>query len=154
MADFDDVYRRHLPSVFRYAVRCVGRRDIAEELAADAFLKLYRAFDSIDLNQLPGWLLTIVRHAAVDYWRHRTTEQRYLATLQMEPVSSAAPSVQEWLDSVPALNPMHRVCLVLRYVHGLPRTDIARRLNLSDTQVKGYLQYARELMRKELVHLE
>jgi RNA polymerase sigma-70 factor (ECF subfamily) len=107
MADFDDVYRRHLPSVFRYAVRCVGRRDIAEELAADAFLKLYRAFDAIDLDQLPGWLLTIVRNAAIDYWRHQTTEQRYLSTLHLEPVSSAAPSVREWLDSVPALNPVH-----------------------------------------------
>lgn len=153
MADFDDVYRQHLPAVSRYAMRCVGRRDIAEELAADAFVKLYKAFDRLDLGQLPGWLLTIVRNAAIDYWRHRLTEQRYLATLSLEPIATAAPTVEQWLDLVPALHPVHRVCLILRYVHGCPRAEIARRLNLTEMQVKGHLQYAHELMRRELVSL-
>jgi DNA-directed RNA polymerase specialized sigma24 family protein len=33
-------------------------------------------------------------------------------------------------------------------VHDLDRGDIAKRLGLSETQVKGHLQYARELLRK------
>ncbi len=151
MTDFDAVYRRHLPSVFRYAMHCVGRRDVAEDLAAEAFLKLYRAFDTIDPDQLPGWLLTIVRHAAVDRWRHEAVERRYLERLDPEPVATAAPDVQQWLDAAPALKPVHRACLLLRYAHGLSRADIAGRLGLSETQVKGHLQYAHELLRKELV---
>ena len=132
-------------------MRCVGRPDVAEDLAADAFLKLYKAFDRIDISQLPGWLLTIVRNAAVDYWRHAAVEHRYLAKLDPEPVANAAPAVQQWLDASPALKPIHRACLVLRYVHGCPRADIAARLGLTELQVKGYLQYALDLLRKELV---
>ena len=49
-----------------------------------------------------------------------------------------------------ALKPIHRACLILRYVHGMERSEIATRLGLSETQVKGLLQYARELVRKSL----
>ena len=48
MTDFDDAYREHLTSVFRYAVKCVGRREIAEEITAEAFVALYNTFDRID----------------------------------------------------------------------------------------------------------
>lgn len=148
---FDPVYRRHYPAVFRYALKTVGRPEIAEELAADAFMKLLESFDRIDQDQLPGWLLTVVRHAAVDYWRHRAVEQRYLSHLELEPITTATPAVRDWIAAVPALNAQHRACLILRYVHGCPRAEIARRMNLTETQVKGCLQYARELLRRELV---
>jgi len=49
------------------------------------------------------------------------------------------------------LKPIHRVCLVLRYQHGLTREEIGRRLGLTDTQVRGHLQYALTLLRKNLV---
>jgi DNA-directed RNA polymerase specialized sigma24 family protein len=37
---------------------------------------------------------------------------------------------------------------MLRYVQGMSRTEIAASMGLSDTQVKGHLQYALELLRK------
>lgn len=151
MTDFDALYRRHLPSVFRYAMHRVGRRDVAEDLTADAFLKLFRALDTIDPDQLPGWLLTIVQHAAIDYWRRQAVERRYLSKLDPEPIATAAPDVQRWLESAPALKPVHRASLVLRYVHGMSRAEIATRLGVSEMQVKSCLQYAHELLRKELV---
>lgn len=151
MATFEDVYRQHLPTVLRAAARVVGRRDVAEELTADAFLELYQQFDRIDLERLPGWLLTVVRNRAIDYWRRQQTE-RVLGPAASTPESEtpAAPA-DENLFAHPALKPVHRVCLVLRYQHGLSREDIARRLGLTDTQVRGHLQYALTLLRKNLV---
>ena len=32
MTDFDDIYRQHLSAVFRYAIKCVWRREVAEEI--------------------------------------------------------------------------------------------------------------------------
>ena len=49
-----------------------------------------------------------------------------------------------------ALKPVHRVCLILRYVHGMERGEIARETGLSETQVKGHLQYGRRLLRQQL----
>jgi RNA polymerase sigma-70 factor (ECF subfamily) len=148
---FDEVYSRHLPAVFRYAMRCVGRRDVAEEIAGDAFVALLKAFEAIAVDQLPGWLFTVVRNRATDYWRRQAVERRWLAQLEPEPIAKKESDVQQWLDAAPALKPLHRACLILRYVHGLERTEIAARLGLTENQVKGHLQYARELLRKELV---
>ena len=49
------------------------------------------------------------------------------------------------------LKPVHRVCLILRYVYGMERGEIARETGLSEVQVKGHLQYGRHLLRKQLV---
>jgi RNA polymerase sigma-70 factor (ECF subfamily) len=153
-ADFDALYRQHLPAVFRYALSCVGRRDIAEDIAAEAFLALYRQFDSIDVEQLPGWLLTVVRRRAIDHWRRMAVEQRGLSAVAHAAPASAAPLVadqtpDQWLiERCASLKPLHRACLLLHVVHGMTRAEIARELGLSENQVKGSLQYALELLRR------
>lgn len=146
MGSFDEIYRQHVQSVFRFAMRCVSRRDIAEDLTSEAFLALYRNIEKIDQAQLPGWLLTVVRNRARDYWRKQAVEQRYLEAL--DPPVVEPPPLERWILDSPALKPIHRTCLMLRYVHGMSRAEIASTLALSDTQVKGHLQYALELLRK------
>jgi len=152
MQGFEEVYRQHLGSVFRYAVRLVNRRDIAEELTSDAFIALWRTFATIDQSQLPGWLFTVVRNRATDHWRRAGVEQKYLGGLE-SPSMPSPPRTEflEWLDSAPSLKPIHRAVLILRYVHGSERAEIAERLGLTETQVKGHLQYAHKLLRKELI---
>ena len=146
MASFDDIYRQHVQSVFRFAMRCVSRRDLAEDLTSEAFLALYRHIEQIDESQLPGWLLTVVRNRARDHWRRQAVEQRYLETL--DPLVVDSPPLEQWILDSPNLKPVHRTCVMLRYVHGMSRAEIASTLGLSETQVKGHLQYALELLRK------
>jgi RNA polymerase sigma-70 factor, ECF subfamily len=146
MRSFEEIYRQHVQSVFRFAMRCVSRRDLAEDLTSEAFLALYRNIDQIDEAQLPGWLLTVVRNRARDYWRKQAVEQRYLETL--DPPVAEAPPFERWILESPGLKPVHRTCLMLRYVHGMTRAEIAAKTGLTDMQVKGALQYALELLRK------
>jgi RNA polymerase sigma-70 factor (ECF subfamily) len=145
MATFEEVYRQHAQAVFRYAMRVSGRRETAEDLTSEAFLALYRNFHAIDQGQLPAWLLTAVRNRARDLWRHRVVEQRYEAQSVEPPAAELAePSI---LDSV-ELKPIHRTCLVLRYSYGMSRAEIASQTGLTETQVRGHLQYALALLRK------
>ena len=146
MGSFEELYRRHVQSVFRFAMRCVSRRDLAEDLTSEAFLALYRNRDSIDESLLPGWLLTVVRNRARDHWRHQLIEQRYLETL--DPPVADPPPLERWILDSAGLKPVHRTCLMLRYVHGMSRSEIASATGLSETQVKGHLQYGLELLRK------
>jgi len=149
MDEFERIYRKHLDAVFRYAVHSVGRRDVAEEITSEAFLALYRNLDRIDEAQLPAWLFTVARNRAIDYWRRQSVEQRHAGDRD-EPVSTPEPAPASWLLDSKALKPVHRVCLTLRYVDGMSLTEVARATGLSETQVKGSLQYARQLLRKEL----
>ena len=150
MATFDDVYQRHLLTVLRAASRAVGRRDVAEEITADAFVELYRQFDRINVDLLPAWVLTVMRNRAIDYWRRQNVERRHVEMVgRVVSVEDPRP-MPDGLFSHRALKPTHRACLLLRYQYGLSREEIGRRLGLSETQVRGHLQYSLKLLRKSL----
>jgi RNA polymerase sigma-70 factor (ECF subfamily) len=150
---FDEIYHRHAGLVFRYALNCVGRKEIAEEITSEVFLAFFRSREGIDESQLPGWLITVARNRATDYWRRTATEQRYLESLENAPLVEFA-SDMAWLFDNPELKPIHRICLVLRYVKGLTRSEIARETGLAETQVKGHLQYSLQLLRKTMAAKE
>jgi RNA polymerase sigma-70 factor (ECF subfamily) len=147
MGSFEDVYRQHVQAVFRFALSVAGRKETAEDLTSEAFLALFRNFDGIDQAQLPGWLLTVVRNRARDLWRHQAVEQRYSEQLTAAPAGEA-PMLEHWFLDSRELKPIHRTCLILRYVHGMTRAEIASRTGLSELQVKGHLQYGLSLLRK------
>jgi RNA polymerase sigma-70 factor (ECF subfamily) len=73
---------------------------------------------------------------------------------QPEQPTIEAPAFEHWLLESKDLKPVHRTCLMLRYVHGMTRADIAAQTGLSETQVKGYLQYGLELLRKTYGKME
>ena len=152
-AALEAAYRQHATAVFRFAMRCVSRRDLAEDLTSEAFLALQRNLGTVEMGQLPSWLFRVVKNRAIDCWRREKVERRYAlyaeAPVAVEP-REPAPSVPQHLLASRALKPIHRLCLQLRYVQGLSRAEVAAQLGLSETQVKGHIQYARELLRREL----
>ncbi len=146
MDRFESAYRQHFAAVFRFALSLVGRHDAAEDLTADAFLELHRHFVTIDVEQLPAWLFVVVRNRARDQWRRQMVEQRYARWLVSEPTTTSAPASPIWL-SMRGLVPVHRVCLELHYVWGFTVAEAAAQLGLTEGQVKGHLQRARQLLR-------
>src|SRR5512145_3233587 len=113
--DFDAVYRRYIDELFRYVVKQVGRRDVAEEITSESFLALYRSFDRVDLNQLRPWLFAVARNRVIDYWRHQAIENKFAS--EHRPSVAPAPelSLEHLLRGIRRLKPVHRLCLILRY---------------------------------------
>ena len=144
---FEALYRQHAQAVYRYALRCVSRKDLAEDLTSEAFLALFRNLDQIDASRLPSWLFTVVQNRARDQWRRQEVEQRH-ASLAAEPPVAQPPPMERSLLESPDLKPVHRTCLMLRYVYDMTRAEIADKTGLSETQVKGYLQYGLEVLRR------
>jgi RNA polymerase sigma factor (sigma-70 family) len=148
MKAFEDLYHEHVGAVFRFAMSVAGTRDTAEDLTSEAFLALYRHLNSIDEAQLPAWLLTVVRNRARDLWRHQEVEHRHADALAAPPTAPAGLPLEQWMLEGAGLKPVHRTCVMLRYVHGMTRAEIATETGLSEMQVKGHLQYALELLRR------
>ena len=138
MKSFESTYIKHRDAVLRFAIQCAGRREVAEELAAEAFLELHRNWDAIDVANVPSWLFTIIKNRAADYWRRQQLEQRYLASGTGAGQRPRHEKVGLFED--PGLKPVHRICLTLRYVHEMSLAEIAARMGLKEVQVKGHLQ--------------
>lgn len=148
MATFEELYHRHVQAVFRFAVSVAGKREVAEDLTSEAFLALHRNLESIDQSLLPGWLLTVVRNRARDWWRRQKVEERYAQEFNQSPALPEAPPLERWILESADLKPVHRTCLMLRYAFGMTRAEVAAQTGLSETQVKGHLQYALTLLRR------
>ena len=68
---FDELYRLTAPRLLGFAVKMLRRRDLAEEVLQESFLAIWQragAYDS-EYGSPLGWLVTIVRHRAIDRLR-------------------------------------------------------------------------------------
>jgi len=149
MSRFEGLYEKYVSAVFLYCLRQVGRRDLAEDIASEVFLTLYQKLEQVEDQHLPAWPFTVAKNKTVDYWRHEAVATRYKVAQPETPTGSEPDiSFEAMLRQNKALKPVHRLCLTLRYVHGLNRTEIAQQTGLSETQIKGHLQYALKLLRQ------
>jgi RNA polymerase sigma-70 factor (ECF subfamily) len=147
MSTFEAAYREHFGAVFRFALSVVGRRDLAEDLTAEAFLALHEQFEKIRVSELPAWLFVVVRNRARDHWRRERVRERHAQWLTDLHPAAPPPAAPLWFR-LDALSPLQRVCVELHYVWGFTLAEIAARLGLTDGQVKGHLQRARQQLRE------
>jgi RNA polymerase sigma factor (sigma-70 family) len=144
---FDDVYRAERPAVVRLAALLVGSQAVAEELAHDAFLRLFERFD--DVESPPGFLRTVVVRLAVSWQRRQRTELRVIRRVGVDQPTSI-PEIDETWEVLQRLDPDRRVVLVLRYYERLRHREIADLLGCPVATVRSRTHRALKDLKKEL----
>jgi RNA polymerase sigma-70 factor, ECF subfamily len=67
---FDAVYETYRARIYGYLARVTGRRDLAEDLTQEVFLRLARrGRDLIAETRLAAWLYTVAHHLVVSHAR-------------------------------------------------------------------------------------
>lgn len=151
---FADVVRVHERVVYTVALRLSRGQADAEDLAAEAFLRAYRALRGYDADRIAGlklrpWLLTIVRNTARN--AARDAARRPGPPPVFEPVDepSAGPSVEQQAERhdlgrevgalLAALPEVQRAAVVLRHVIGLPTSEVAEVLSCPAGTAKSHI---------------
>ena len=67
------VYAAHGPELYRFALRSLGDRGLAEEAVQETFVRAWQAANRFDdaLGSLRTWLFAIVRNVVIDLSRAR-----------------------------------------------------------------------------------
>src|SRR2546421_8362372 len=67
------VYAAHGPELYRFAMRSLGDRGLAEEAVQETFVRAWRASERFDpeLGSLRTWLFAIARNVVIDMGRAR-----------------------------------------------------------------------------------
>src|SRR5262245_18733730 len=80
--------------------RRVGRRDLAEEILQDAYVRsLDRAATLRREESAVAWFYRLLRNALTDHVRRRSAERRALVALVVEPATGPSPALDEELMS-------------------------------------------------------
>src|SRR4051812_31881193 len=109
MKSFDDLYREHAPAVYRLAMKCVGRKEIAEEITSETFLALFQQYDSLkeDAGLFPAWLFTVAKRRAADHWRRQVQEQKLDFAEEVQPSDESRIAMANLLERTDGLKPVH-----------------------------------------------
>lgn len=169
---FRELVRRYERPVFSLVYRMVRDREMAEDLAQDAFIKVLNHIDRYSPEfKFSSWLFKIANNVAIDHLRRRRIE-----TISMDgsPHASSAAEVEATafdleaeqesaLDELEArelgtaieqaiglLRPEYRACIMLRHVEGRSYEEIAATLDLPLGTVKTYIHRARHELRRAL----
>jgi RNA polymerase sigma-70 factor, ECF subfamily len=73
MHDFEEMYRRHYPDVYRFALFLTGNPDTAEDLAADTFVRAWTARGRLRYASVRPYLFAITRNLHRDQLRQTRT---------------------------------------------------------------------------------
>lgn len=145
-AAFGDFYRLELDGQVRRAVLLLGSNDIASDVVHDAFIEVYRRWDT--LGEPGPYLHVAVLNGCRGVHRQRSRQLRLLPRLtDRDPPSS----VGEHLDDLLAELPFNqRAAVVLRFYAGLTTDEIARELGCAPGSVGPWINRALAKLRKAL----
>ncbi|WP_041574109.1 RNA polymerase sigma factor [Cellulomonas gilvus] len=153
---FGQLFDRHHARVRRHAARLVPDPADVEDVAATAFLELWRLRDRVRLVRgcvLP-WLLVTTTNVARNASR---STRRYRAFLARLPRPAAEPDAAQsvldrtldrpWSDALATLSARDRRLVALVVLDGLPLADAAAVLGLTPSAAKSRLHRARAHLR-------
>ena len=156
--DWDTAYRALLPKVYRYFCYKVGEGQLAEDLTATTFEKVWRRRRRYrqKLGAISTWVFAIARNVAIDFFRTRKEALPLDAALlpDREMVSPEAQlSAQEEFRRltvlVRTLDDRERELLALKYGGGLTQREIAALTGLTPSNVGVILHRTVKRLRED-----
>lgn len=145
--------------VFSMALRILGDRSYAEEVAQDVFLELHGKLRELDSDDhVRYWLRRVTVHRSIDRYRKRerrpevamdwneVPERPDESSQVLEPDPLLTKQLQQLIGSLPAVP---RSVLVMRYQEDMSPEEISAVLEMPVATVKSHLQRTLRLLREK-----
>jgi len=163
-AAFAELYDATRRKLFGIALTVLHRRDLAEDVVQEAFLRVWRHAARFDPERGTAitWMATIVRNLAIDVKRSPAAEATDDSALTVIPFNGRSA-----LDEIEAndnhrrlnevmntLDPMKRKLVVAAYINGDSREELSERFGAPVNTIKTWLRRAVLDIRAGLAEME
>ncbi|HWJ90750.1 MAG TPA: RNA polymerase sigma-70 factor [Flavisolibacter sp.] len=155
----DHFFQAYYSHLTYFAYKLVHDEFLAEEIAAEAFVKLWNNRDRLSMEgSIKAWLYNTVRNASIDHLRKvkrlrvaesglQTTETIEASVLQKLIETETIRQVIVTLDYLP---PKCREVFRMFHFEGKSYQEIARELNISPHTVRNQKERATRLLKKKI----
>ena len=152
------LFAKHHAEINAYLMRMLRDPELAADLTQDAFVKAYRAYDTLEASEnARAWLYRIAHRVALDELRRRRII-RFLPFTGEHKGSAPSPEhlamdlrlsgdLQRALERIPE---RQRSALLLAELHDLTGLELAEALGVSHVAARALLTRARESLRQAL----
>jgi RNA polymerase sigma-70 factor (ECF subfamily) len=156
---FAAVYRATSAKLWGVVVRVVPRRDLAEDVLQDVYVRIWERAGSFDPAKASPitWMASIARNRAIDEVRRRrlvsleeTPEALEVPEDGPDPLQSAQQSeeLRRLKACLEGLEPERREMVLLAYYTGLSRDELAQRYAHPVNTIKTWLHRSLTKLRK------
>ena len=153
---FDEYYSQYYRRIFAFARSYVNDEMVAQDIAADAMVKLWMHLkDNADAD-VHHWLFVIVRNLCLDYLKHQKIKQKTLAEValwRMQDLdfkissldkyghdSLISGEIQEIVNRVvEEQSPRTREIFIMSRVYGKKNREIAQEMGLSEKNIEYHI---------------
>jgi len=157
---------RHSAAIYRFSIRFTGDESLAQDIAQEVFLRLYRnARRYVPGTPFKAWLFTIVRNSSIDLARSYTYRKAYSleeysreregthphdANPDPEESYLSKESADQVAQAVRSLPEKQRTAVILRYYEGMSAREIAEIMRSTVASVESLLVRAKRNLAKLL----
>jgi RNA polymerase sigma-70 factor, ECF subfamily len=169
-ASFGVLLDKHRSSVVHFLFRMVQNHAVAEELAQEVFLRVYRSRATYEPTaKFTTWLFRIATHLALNSLRdgkHDRSQERLdddSGDVPARQVSDSRPTVEQSMvyqarleeirRAIAALPEKQRAAVLMHKYQEMEYSQIAKVLNCSESAIKSLLFRAYETLRARLAHM-
>lgn len=164
MDDLAEVFEQHRTHLRAVAYRLLGSVHEADDAVQEAWLRLQRT-DVSEVDNLSGWLTTVVSRIGLDHLRTRSARREELGTMPMGAPDDAVPdpaAEAEHADAVgralmvvlDTLAPAERLAFCLHDLFGLSFDEISPALGRSSVACRQLASRARRRVRGQTEAVE
>jgi RNA polymerase sigma-70 factor (sigma-E family) len=138
---FQAFFEQHHADLARLAYLITGDANVADDLAADALVEIWRHWDRVEAADNPlAYARGVLANLARNWIRKQGRERRGLLSLKLfaeDARSTDVPAVMDVRAALRRLPLRRRECVVLRYAFDVPERDVAAILGISVGTVKS-----------------
>ncbi len=165
---FEKLVQLHGDRIYSIALRIVGDPSDAEDMAQEAFLRIWRGLEGFNMeSKFSTWAYRLTTNVCIDFLRRESRVKKVpLFTMDDDgeetelPVADLRYSPELILDreelqgavnsALEQLEPQYRQILSMRELGGMSYGEIASQLGIKEGTVKSRIARARERMRRIL----
>lgn len=154
-AGFAAIVREHQSMVYSIGWHFFRNRALAEEIAQDVFLALFKNLDGIESpGHLEAWLRRTASNRCIDAWRKKGHKEEIPMEGLPEPsggMKMGDPILRETLRKMVASLPeQQRMVMVLKYTEDMDPDEIAGMLGMPVRTVWSHLRRGVGMLREKL----
>jgi RNA polymerase sigma-70 factor (ECF subfamily) len=160
-AAFERVVREHYDRVYRIAWRMLGGPADAEDVAQEAFVRLWQGAHRLrEAGSLRAWLAKVASNLAVDRLRRRRPEISGELPEVADPAEDPERQAERQATAavvdaaIAALPERQRIAIVLTYYEELTNAEVAGALEVSIEAVESLLARARRTLKERLAAMD